>query len=196
MKETQATITLGLDCDGVLAKKPLCVDFVRRATKWGLPLIPGSTEGVQFFKNQDDIHLLGIYTTRFRWLNRKPTEKFIKRNNLPIDHIVYCSLNYTNKLRRLFFETTKGTLTPPDNLQRIVLIDDSAQKIISAYHELKKDPRYEKILPLFTYVAFGENNTIRIDTNPDTLHIITMGGWDEREVVLDEIREKIAESSS
>ena len=204
---------VGIDYDGVFIKKAKPLDFPRRATKFGLPSMPGVIDGVNFLNNQRGVNVLGVYTVRPQWLREGQTRRQVLRRNFPVERIVHTTNSPADKIRHLLYDATdqSGLVKSPSydkktehfqdewlrrrintfGLNQIILIDDSTQKIIDAAKQLYEErPGIRPLLERFTHIAFNPKQPEQFEglIIPRVIHVVTMRDWSEIERVMGQIR--------
>mgnify|MGYP001582781661 CR=1 FL=1 len=202
---------VGIDYDGVFIKKAKSYDIPRRATKFGLPSMPGVVEGVNFLREQPDVDLLGVYTVRPQWLREGQTRKQVIKRGYPVERIVHTSNSPTDKVRELLYDSvgfgsgpypSTGQVEPfqiplsvedieAKRLRRVILIDDSTQKIIDAAKQLyNEEPNLSPLLERFIHIAFNPKQPEQFEglIIPGIIHVVTMRDWSEIERVMEQIR--------
>lgn len=161
---------IGIDYDGTLIRKAPSYDFLRRFTKRGLPTIPGCQEALIEIGQTPGLEVLGLYTVRPEWLRGRQTRQDVARRGLPIEKIFHTANSPKQKVERLLLDslgipTEQGLLrddaglyVPDPNVQAVILVDDSFEKVIQGARELAQEkPEFKNLLMLFTLFAFNQN---------------------------------------
>lgn len=215
---TERPFQVGIDYDGVFVKKAESYDIARRATKFGLPTLPGVIDGISFLNHQKDTNVLGIYTVRPKWLREGQTRRQVKKRGFPVDRIVHTTNSPVDKIRQLFFDSVGygkvhkypgGTALPNDevfkplaeerlrniingqDLRQVILIDDSTEKVIKAAEYLyDEDPGLRPFLERFTHIAFNPKQPERFEglIIPGVIHVVTMRDWSEIKRVMKHVK--------
>lgn len=186
---------VGIDYDGVVIKKAKDYDLYRRATKFALPTLPGVLEGLDVLRNQSDVDVMGIYTVRPEWLRRGQTDRQVRRRNIPIERITHTTNSSKAKIEALLEDSLLGwgpnTVSEFSEVGRVVLIDDSAQKIVDGAQQLYDEkPGLRHILERFTLVAFNPKQPERLKGMiiPGVVHVVSMQSWKDVGRMLNEVR--------
>jgi hypothetical protein len=193
-------IGLGIDYDGVIVEKPKSWDMFRRPTKMGLPTHPDAIENISLLAAQPDVDLLGVYTVRPEWLRREQTERQIRRRGIPVEKVTHTTNSSENKIEALLLDAVGidrnapqvEDLVVPDNINQIVLIDDSVAKVVSGAIALYDHKQHLRpLLGKFTLAAFNSEQPeqVRDLTVPGKIHVVTMRNWSETGKMLNEVRE-------
>ncbi|MFH1826992.1 MAG: hypothetical protein ABH812_00985 [bacterium] len=211
MSVERAPIQVGIDYDGVFIEKAKSHDIFRRATKFALPSLPGVVEGVNFLRRQPDVNVFGVYTVRPEWLREGQTKRQVLKRDYPVERIVHTTNSPKDKIRQLLFasvgfDKVASSQTFDDSylherlqrraerfgLKRIILIDDSTQKIVDATKQLyDEEPEIRPLLERFTHIAFNPKQPGQFEglIIPGVIHVITMRNWSEIRKVTEQIRQ-------
>lgn len=189
-------IKVGIDYDGVIVKKAKGWDLPRRASKMGLPNLPGAIEGIDALRTAEDVDIMGVYTVRPEWLRRGQTDRQIRRRGLPIEKVTHTTNSSKEKIKALLYDATQHA-TNNDRAEdftldfQVVLIDDSVEKIVAGARQLyKENPNYRNLLRRFTLAAFNSRQQEQLKGMivPNVVHVVTMQNWSDVGRMLDTVR--------
>ena len=171
----------------------------------------GVVEGVNFLRKQPDVDLLGVYTVRPQWLREGQTRRQVERRGFPVERIVHTTNSPVDKVRQLLYDSvgfgsgpypSTGKVEPfqiplsvedivAKGLRRVILIDDSSDKIIEAAKQLyDEDPSLRPLLERFTHIAFNPKQPEKLEglIIPRKIHVVTMRDWSDIGNAMKEIR--------
>ena len=190
-------IAMGVDIDGVTFKKAAAWDIPRRATKMGLPLEEGAREGLAYLGSQPDVHMLGLYTVRPKWLREGQTRRQVRRHGLEVPQIVHTTNSSVEKIARLLDDAEgagpglSGQRIVNHQREQVVLQDDSVDKVIAAAEELlRTSPEYEDALSRFTLLAYDPKQRHRVHGTilPGIAHIVSVQSWHNIDSAMNMVR--------
>jgi hypothetical protein len=196
---------IGYDFDGTLVGKPKSWDILRRATKFFLPIRDGAIEGINFISSQGNLETLGIFTVRPEWLRKRQTKKQIKRKNIPNLEVTHTANSYKGKIEALFnsalgwnpktpITAIEGRIERQIELKkigRILLVDDSADKVIKAAEELYEEkPNIQPLLERFILITFdpSQQEAVKEEKYDKFRSIIYIRGWSDIQSLISVIR--------
>lgn len=196
MKERVTRVAI--DWDGVVVEKK-GVMHPKNWAKLGLAPQPGVQEGIILLTGEPDIQIMGIYTARPNWFRGQQTRRQREKFKIPVSDIFHIKGHYAAKVSKVLEDAAlnesrlSSELTPPEDLARIVLIDDNQAKILASVEKLKDNPRYTRMLNKLTIVTFApnsENVKEGILYEGLSLQLISLQSWDKEDVkkMLAEVR--------
>lgn len=202
MVEGNSRIKIGIDYDGVVIKKASSWDIPRRASKMGLPNLPGAIEGIDYLQSQQDVDVMGVYTVRPEWLRKRQTDRQIRRRQIPLEKVTHTTNSPKEKIKALLMDSLEG-FRPREisvreveeelirRIGKIVLVDDSIQKVVDGAKELLwEHPAFIPLLKRFVLVAFNPKQPEKLQGMivPGVVHIVSMRSWNDVRGVLNNIR--------
>ena len=186
MPRQERSVRVGIDFDKVLVQHTPTI--LGSIIKNSYP-VEGAQQALQFLLDDSKIHP-AIYTKRLRWLRGFQTRRTLQRYNFPTVDIHFGRPSHTSKLISLFehasIDPGAQSLQPCEELKHIILIDDSGQGLVTAAKKLAKNPRYEKMLALFTLIAFN-CQPVTIDETTK-FRVLQIKSWGEIESLITSLK--------
>ncbi|MEO6508625.1 MAG: hypothetical protein ABIO02_01610 [Patescibacteria group bacterium] len=192
----------GIDLDGVEFSEK--ISMKQWLTKRNIPAVPGAQIITRELIRTPDVNTLGYYTARIESTRRESTLEELEKYRFPDLPVVHTSNSPKNKVERLvidgaakkddqdsYLRDDNGVYIPRETVKRVILIDNSRDKVLEGFDKLLKEkPDLALLLSTFTLLYFYDFTTGRPPKGPvdSQTPVFNMNGWISLKEILGEFR--------